>query len=93
VTREEATARLLEVIQAVENEWDGGSPDTDARDALEVLRRIPELCGAAEAGEMLGMAATNIKRLSPPLVPVARLKMGPVYLVADVLAAKARRES
>jgi hypothetical protein len=72
--------------------------DYDAIDqaerALEFLvSTAPELCGAAEAGEILGMAATNVKRLSPPLPVVERLKMGPVFYRSDVLAAKARRES
>jgi hypothetical protein len=93
VTREEAYADLLAVIETIEEEWGGGDQYSSARDALEMLAAsAPAICGAAEAGEMLGMAATNVKRLSPPLVPVARLKMGPVFLVADVMAAKARRE-
>jgi hypothetical protein len=97
VTRAEAIDHLAQVIKTVEEEWGGGDQYTSARDALEVLRErsapeLPAICGAAEAGELLGMAATNVKRLSPPLVPVARLKMGPVFLTADVLAAKARRE-
>jgi hypothetical protein len=71
----------------------GEFPHADVEEALNVLATTaPELCGAAEAGEILGMAATNVKRLSPPLPVVKRLKMGPVFYVADVLAAKARRE-
>jgi hypothetical protein len=55
---------------------------------------LPPLMGASEAADVLGMKATNLKRLSPPL-PVAAVISGriPVYLVADVMAAKARRDA
>jgi hypothetical protein len=55
---------------------------------------LPPLLGAAEAADVLGMKATNLKRLSPPL-PVAAVISGriPVYREADVMAAKARRDA
>lgn len=54
---------------------------------------VPPLMGAAEAADVLGMKATNLKRLSPPL-PVAAVISGriPVYRESDVMAAKARRD-
>jgi hypothetical protein len=57
-------------------------------------RALPPLLGAAEAADVLGMKATNLKRLSPPL-PVAAVISGriPVYREADVMAAKARRDA
>jgi hypothetical protein len=84
VTRDQARKILLGLVAE-------SGKDAPIR-ALQEMERCPPICGAAEAGEMLGMAATNIKRLSPPLVPVAKLKCGPIFLVTDVLAAKARRE-
>jgi hypothetical protein len=50
---------------------------------------LPPLLGAAEAADVLGMKATNLKRLSPPL-PVAAVISGriPVYRESDVMAAK-----
>jgi hypothetical protein len=49
---------------------------------------------AAEAADVLGMKATNLKRLSPPL-PVAAVISGriPVYRESDVMAAKERRDA
>jgi hypothetical protein len=60
----------------------------------EITSALPPLLGAAEAADVLGMKATNLKRLSPPL-PVAAVISGriPVYREADVLAAKARRDA
>jgi hypothetical protein len=55
---------------------------------------LPPLLGAAEAADVLGMKATNLKRLSPPL-PVAAVISGriPVYRESDVMAAKERRDA
>jgi hypothetical protein len=55
---------------------------------------LPPLLGAQEAADILGMKATNLKRLSPPL-PVAAVVSGriPVYREADVLAKKAERDA
>jgi hypothetical protein len=55
---------------------------------------VPPLMGAAEAADVLGMKATNLKRLSPPL-PVAAVISGriPVYRESDVMAAKERRDA
>jgi hypothetical protein len=56
---------------------------------------LPPLLGAAEAADVLGMKATNLKRLSPPL-PVARAVISgriPVYRESDVMAAKERRDA
>jgi hypothetical protein len=55
---------------------------------------LPPLLGAAEAADVLGMKATNLKRLSPPL-PVAAVISGriPVYRESDVMAAKRRRDA
>lgn len=55
---------------------------------------LPPLMGAAEAADVLGMKATNLKRLSPPL-PVAAVISGriPVYRESDVMAAKQRRDA
>jgi hypothetical protein len=55
---------------------------------------LPTLMGAAEAADVLGMKATNLKRLSPPL-PVAAVISGriPVYRESDVMAAKRRRDA
>lgn len=63
--------------------WIGPDPMAD----------LPTLLGASEAADLLGMKATNLKRLSPPL-PVAAVISGriPVYRESDVLAAKARRD-
>lgn len=89
MTREEAYGTLKLAISRLGDE----QLSRHADEALEfLLASSPALCGAAEAGEILGMAATNVKRLSPPLRVVERLKMGPVYYLSDVLAAKARRE-
>lgn len=54
---------------------------------------LPPLLGASEAADLLGMKATNLKRLSPPL-PVAAVISGriPVYRESDVLDAKRRRD-
>jgi hypothetical protein len=64
-------------------------------------RAIPPLMGAAEAADLLGMQATNLKRLSPPLLPVRDTEGNPViisgripaYLRSDVMAAKERRDA
>lgn len=55
---------------------------------------LPPLMGAQEAADVLGMKATNLKRLSPPL-PVAAVVSGriPIYLASDVREAKARRDA
>jgi hypothetical protein len=69
-----------------------GSPDEVMATAL---RLWPDtLMGASEAADALVMKATNLKRLSPPLV--ARSVVSgriPVYIRGDVLAAKARRDA
>jgi hypothetical protein len=65
-----------------------------AAELLPANGPLPRLLGAAEAADVLGMKATNLKRLSPPL-PVAAVISGriPVYREADVMAAKARRDA
>jgi hypothetical protein len=65
-----------------------------AIDALNNAQPLPPLLGAAEAADVLGMKATNLKRLSPPL-PVAAVISGriPVYRESDVMAAKGRRDA
>jgi cob(I)alamin adenosyltransferase len=67
---------------------------TDQQQIRATLRRAERNMGAAEAADVLGMKATNLKRLSPPL-PVAAVISGriPVYREADVMAAKARRDA
>jgi hypothetical protein len=62
---------------------------------------VPPLMGAAEAADLLGMQATNLKRLSPPLLPARDTEGNPViisgripaYLRSEVMAAKKRRDA
>lgn len=91
--RAEAEDVLRELVGRIDR--DGYSADAArVEDALETLLLpvVPPLMGAGEAADVLGMVNTNLKKLRPPLVPVAQFKSGPVYLASDVLAAKARRE-
>lgn len=93
MSREEAEDVIRELVSRIDHA--GFSADAGrVQNALETLLEpvVPPLMGASEAAEILGMANTNLKKLRPPLVPVAQFKSGPVYLASDVMAARARRE-
>jgi hypothetical protein len=76
-------------------------PDHAPQPAVPEATAVPPLMGAAEAADLLGMQATNLKRLSPPLLPVRDTEGNPViisgripaYLRSDVMAAKERRDA
>lgn len=67
----------------------------------DALPPIPPLTGAAEAADVLSMKATNLKRLSPPLLPAKDCEGNdvivsgriPVYRRSEVHEAKARRDA
>lgn len=63
------------------------------REGVSKRLAVPALMGASEAADLLGMFTTNLKRLSPQLTEITRVSNGriPVYLQAEVMAAKARR--
>jgi hypothetical protein len=92
ITREQAEALLRDVAQNIEEGGDERFAD-DVRDAIEVLSMtLPPIMGAKDAAEMLGMAVPNLRKLSPPLEPVAVVSGRiPLFLRSDVEAVARRR--
>jgi hypothetical protein len=74
----------------------GARPDGDPDAALDVLKAAvtPELMGAAEACEVLGIPTAsrgNLHHLAGRPEPVARLRSGQVWRAPDIRAWAARR--
>jgi hypothetical protein len=92
LTRDNAEARLRDLASRVERDGHESEAD-DIRDAIEVLSMTPPpIMGAKDAAELLEMAVPNLRKLSPPLEPVAVVSGRiPLFLRSDVEAVARRR--